>query len=125
MQAVEQHSLNYGATSTTVTPTRWAESVHSSSPTMHSRRVNSYSAGGFFPLRRDPRIRKRLSAPRHHGYDERGIATTSTYDSHHLVSRTEAVGTPRARTTSYLYASTDSDLITQITEPNRITTFSV
>src|SRR5262249_38803818 len=56
--------------------------------------------------------------------DERGAITKFTYSTYHLSSRTEAFGTPRARTTSYTYLADDSDRPTLITESNRTTAFA-
>ena len=56
--------------------------------------------------------------------DRRNVITKFTYDLDHLTSKTEAFGTPRARTTSYQYLSTETDQPTEVAEPGRTTTFT-
>jgi YD repeat-containing protein len=53
--------------------------------------------------------------------DANGNITEFVYDSNHLTSKTEAYGTPVARTTSDQYLSTTSALPTLITETLRKT----
>jgi YD repeat-containing protein len=56
--------------------------------------------------------------------DPRGTVTTFTYDRDHLTSMTEAYGTALERTTEYEYHSDEDDLPTEVTEPNRVMTFT-
>ena len=50
--------------------------------------------------------------------DELGRQTTFTYDTHHLISKTEAAGTAQARTTTYQYLSEYNNLPTLISSPS-------
>ncbi len=56
--------------------------------------------------------------------DANGVTTFFSYDSYHLISKTEAAGTPRARTTSYQYLATNIGLPTLISQPMRQTSFT-
>jgi RHS repeat-associated protein len=56
--------------------------------------------------------------------DPNGNVTTYSYDADHLISKTEAYGTPQARTTSYRYLAANSALPTSITESLRATAFT-
>jgi len=56
--------------------------------------------------------------------DASGNTTMYAYDADHLTSKTEALGTASARTTSYQYLATTSALPTLVTEPLRQTTYA-
>lgn len=55
--------------------------------------------------------------------DANGNVTNYSYDTDHLTSMTEAVGTPQSRTTAYQYLSPLSALPTLITEPLKQTAY--
>jgi RHS repeat-associated protein len=50
--------------------------------------------------------------------DQRGVQTVYQYDTYHLTSRTEAFGTPEARTTSFGYLNDTSQLTTAVQRPS-------
>jgi RHS repeat-associated protein len=56
--------------------------------------------------------------------DANGNITTYSYDTDHLTSKTEAYGTPRARTTSYQYLATNTALPKLVTESLRKTAYA-
>jgi RHS repeat-associated protein len=56
--------------------------------------------------------------------DQNGNITTYSYDTDHLTSKTEAFGTPQARTTSYQYLAPNTALPTLVTEPLKQTSYT-
>jgi RHS repeat-associated protein len=56
--------------------------------------------------------------------DANGNITTYSYNADHLLSKTEASGTPQARTTTYQYLGATTALPTLVTEALRQTTYS-
>lgn len=56
--------------------------------------------------------------------DARGAVTKYVYSPDAMTSLTEAFGTANARTRTFQYRSTDDDLPTLITEPNRTTAYT-
>ncbi|HWM66559.1 MAG TPA: DUF6531 domain-containing protein, partial [Steroidobacteraceae bacterium] len=116
----EAVSIVYGATSAQVTDSLGLTSTYTfTNDAAYAPRLTSLSRNGVtsnFATPRgavDPQRRITQST------DENGYVTTFTYDSDHLNSKTEAFGTPRARTTTYQYLSANSALLTQITGPLR------
>jgi RHS repeat-associated protein len=49
--------------------------------------------------------------------DENGNVTVYAYDADHLIAKTEAYGTPQARTATYQYLSASSSLPTLVSQP--------
>ena len=118
-------TLTYSASSTQVEYANGSQRTYNfTTDANRHRRITSVTEGGLTesyvlpsgvtdPMRRVTQIT-----------DRRGNVTKQSYDPNQLTSRTEAFGTPRARTTTYLYANAQSDLPTQIDEPGKRTTFT-
>ncbi len=108
-------SLDYQLTATQVTDALGAVSTYSFSEGSNnslSRRLTGFSKNGLaesFTLSSDAQRRVTEST------DARNNLTKYVYDNFHLTSRVEAFGTPRQRTTNYLYLSNQDDLITRET----------
>jgi RHS repeat-associated protein len=118
---VGSYVLSYGSTSTTVTTPLGTTSSYQFSTEDRARKVTQYSIGGLTQATAIPLTSTDAQRRPTQKTDARGIVTTFAYDAHHLLSKTEAYGTAKARTTSYQYLSNDTDLPTLITEPNRTT----
>jgi RHS repeat-associated protein len=121
----ERLEFSYAANSTTVTDPFDTETTYSftTTATMH-RVLTAMSKGGHTrswvvpgwstdPQRRPTQLT-----------DERGLVTKYTFNSNHKTGMTEAFGTPLARSTTYQYLNDQTDLPTQIEEPNRRTTLT-
>ena len=118
-------SIVYNATTAVATDALGAVNTYTfTTDSAYAPRVNAFSRNSLneafaVPLgATDPQRRITQST------DYNGNITTFAYDADHLTSKTEASGTPLARTTSYQYLSTLSALPTLITEPLRQTSFS-
>lgn len=119
----EQLSIVYGTNTSTVTDAAGTVSTYTFSVgSFDRRRLEGISRNGLTevyvrPLSDAQRRVSQLTDPN-------GVVTKYQYDRDHLLSKTEAFGTPQQRITSYQYGSIDSHLPTRIDEPGKRTTFT-
>jgi RHS repeat-associated protein len=121
---VESHTLSYSTNSTTVADPLGLTKTYNFTTENRARQVTSRTVGGLTTSYTIPSWSTDFQRRSTQHTDPRGFVTKFTYNTNHLTTKVEAFGTPRARTTTYLYRSTDEDLPTQIDEPGRRTTFT-
>lgn len=118
-------SLVYGATTTTVTDALGATQAFSFvAPGTYTPRATSVVYNGLTTTYAIPSTDSDPQQRPTQVTDPNGTVTQYNYDSDHLKTKTEAFGTPQARTISYTYLSTSSALPTLISEPLRQTAFT-
>jgi RHS repeat-associated protein len=118
-------TVSYGATSATITDSLSSTTVLGFAAVPGNPPViNSVSQGGFTRTYTIPSPSTDAMQRPTQMVDERGYITTYSYDSEHLRSKTEAYGTPHARTTSYQYLWDGWAVPTVVTDPLKQTTFT-
>jgi YD repeat-containing protein len=122
---VQQYTFVYSPTATTVTdPLGAAETLSFDTQWGKPRKITQSSRNGltksYSVLNPGQDFNRRASQTT----DPNGVVSTFGYSGIHLTSKTEAVGTPAARTTTYAYLEDATNLPTLITEPNRTTAFA-
>jgi RHS repeat-associated protein len=122
--AVKKYTFSYQANSTVVTDPLNTTTTFNFTTEDYSRRVTSKVSSGRTTSFTVPNYSSDYQRRETQTTDARGFITKFVYDRDHVTSKTEAFGTPLARTTTYQYRSTDSDLPTQIDEPGKRTTFT-
>jgi RHS repeat-associated protein len=121
---VNLHTLDYQTNSTVVTNPSGALTTYSFTTTNLARQITSRSVAGLTTSYTIPAASTDFQRRATEQTDPAGTITKFAYNQNHLTSKIEAFGTPRARTTSYLYRSADEDLPTQVDEPGRRTTIT-
>lgn len=118
-------SLAYGTTNATVTDSLGANTVFSFvAPANYSPRVTSVAHNGLTTtyVVPSPSVDSQQRATQM--TDANGNITQYSYDTDHLTSKSEAVGSAAARSTSYQYLNTFSALPTLVTVPLKQTSYS-
>lgn len=122
---VGRYTFVYNATNSVVTdPLNTVETISFTNETSNQRRVTSFAKPGQTYSYSIPSANTDAQRRPTQITDERGILTSYVYSTYAVTQKTEAVGTPRARTTSFQYLNSDSDRPTLVTEPNRTTAYT-
>jgi RHS repeat-associated protein len=121
---VNRFTFDYQSNSTVMTQPSGATTTFSFATGNRFRKITSRLTAGLTSASTVPAYETDFQRRVTHRTDPRGNVTQYTYNINHLASKTEAFGTPAARTTSYLYRSTNEDLPTQVDEPGRRTTIT-
>ena len=121
---VERYTLDYQTSATVVTEPSGATTTYSFTPGNRFRKITGRVTAGLSSTATIPAYETDFQRRTTQRADRRGFITEFAYNQNHLTSKTEALGTAAARTTSYLYRSTNEDLPTQIDEPGRRTTLT-
>ncbi|MEP7243583.1 MAG: DUF6531 domain-containing protein, partial [Gammaproteobacteria bacterium] len=118
-------SIAYGATTATVTDALGLVSTYSfTSEPNYAPRLTRLSRGTLsqsftVPAGATDKQRRVTQVT-----DAAGNVTKFNYDNNHLTSKTEAFGTPSARTTVYSYLGTNSSLLASVGTPLSVTTLA-
>jgi YD repeat-containing protein len=120
----ERYTLDFLSSTTVVTEPSGATTTYSFTPGNRYRKIVGRTTAGLTSTSTIPAYETDFQRRATQRIDARGLTTQFAYDQSHLTSKTEAYGTAAARTTSYLYRSTNEDLPTQIDEPGRRTTIN-
>lgn len=117
--------LAYASTSTTVTDGLGAVTTYQfTNESAYSRRILSMTVGTQTFSSAVAGISTDFQRRPTSTTDPNGNVTSYTYDQHHLTNKVEAVGTPRSRTTAYVYNNDAYDLPVQVDEPGKRTTYT-
>jgi YD repeat-containing protein len=122
---VDRYQFVYNTSNTVVTdPLGTNETISFTTTSNLARRMTQSSKAGLVTAFTVPSASTDIARRVTQETDPKGNISKYTFDTYHMTSKTEAFGTPRVRTTTYAYLSTDNQLPTLITEFNRTTSFT-
>lgn len=121
---VERIDIQYNTNSSVVTPIIGLPTTYSFTSDLNQhRRVISVTTGAQTSLWQVPNYPQDPMRRVTQTTDARGTVTKLVYDAEHLTTRTEAFGTPTARTTTFTYQNAQTELPATIEEAARKVTF--
>ena len=120
-----RHTFAYSSTNTVVTdPLATTETVTFTTDSSLQRRLKTTTKAGKTITRTLPSAATDFQRRPTEVIDSRGYITKLSYSQYRLSSKTEAFGTPNARTIGYTYLNNDSSKPLTIVESNRTTSFT-
>jgi RHS repeat-associated protein len=122
---VQRYTFGYNSSNSTVTdPLGTVETITFTTEANLQRRVTGLSKPGQSRSFTIPSANTDAQRRPTQETDARGNITKYVYSAYAITDKTEAFGTPQARTTSYQYLNSDSDRPTLVTEPGRTTAYT-